>query len=125
MVYAIILVFSVDVLKLPSFFGSVIAFIIAIPVSYFGNRWVTYRSNNVLAPEAFRFLIVQAINLVLTSAVVHFMMEQFALPTYTGVIVAFIAAPIISFVLFELWVYRQRQGTSVAHEAPSESSFRR
>ncbi|MBK8963459.1 MAG: GtrA family protein [Candidatus Competibacteraceae bacterium] len=67
-------------------------------------------------------LVVQAINLILTSAIVHFMMGRFALPTYTGVIVAFIAAPIISFILFEVWVYRQRQNTSTFYKAPSKSS---
>ncbi len=122
MVYAVILVASVDAFGLPIFLGSVIAFALAIPVSYFGNRWVTYRSNNMLASEVYRFLVVQTLNLVLTSVVVHFMIEWFGLPTYTGVIVAFIAAPVISFVLFELWVYRQRQGTDVFREAPARSN---
>lgn len=121
MLYALILIVSIDLLEMPTFFGSVIAFVLAIPVSYFGNRWVTYRSNNVMASELSRFIVVQMINLVLTSAVVHFMMEHFALPTYVGIIVAFIAAPTISFVLFELWVYRQRQGDSTLHKDSSES----
>jgi putative flippase GtrA len=125
LVYAVILVMSVDILGIPTFIGSIIAFALAIPVSYLGNRWVTYRSNNVLASEAARFIVVQVINLVLTSAVVHFVMERFALPTYVGIAVAFLAAPIISFILFEMWVYRQRQDTKELHTVSSESSSRR
>jgi putative flippase GtrA len=125
LVYAVILVMSVDILGIPTFIGSIIAFALAIPVSYLGNRWVTYRSNNVLASEAARFIVVQVINLVLISAVVHFVMERFALPTYVGIAVAFLAAPIISFILFEMWVYRQRQDTKELHTVSSESSSRR
>lgn len=125
LVYAVILIISVDILGIPTFIGSVVAFALAIPVSYLGNRWVTYRSNNVLASEAVRFIVVQLINLVLTSVVVHFVMEWFALPTYVGIVVAFLTAPIISFVLFEVWVYRQRQDASKPHEVSSESSSRR
>lgn len=117
--YAVILVISVDILRIPTFISSMIAFALAIPVSYFGNRWVTYRSKNVLASEAIRFIIVQGINLVLTSGIVHFMVKWFALPTYIGVIVAFVAAPAISFILFELWVYRQHQGARLPHKTPS------
>lgn len=124
-VYAVIFVVSVDILGVPTFIGSVIAFTLAIPVSYLGNRWVTYRSNNVLASEAARFVTVQVTNLILTSAVVHFVMERFALPTCVGVVVAFLAAPIISFVLFEFWVYRQRRNASTLHETSSESNLRR
>lgn len=117
--YAVIMVISVDFLGVSTFIGSVIAFALAIPVSYFGNRWVTYRSKNMLAPEAIRFIIVQGINLVLTSGIVHFMVNWFVLPTYIGVIVAFVAAPAISFILFELWVYRQPQDARIPHKTSS------
>ena len=123
LVYAVILIFSVDIIGVPTFIASVIAFTLAIPVSYFGNRWVTYRSSNVLASEAIRFIVVQAINLLLTSAVVYFMMNWLALPTYIGVIVAFLAAPIISFILFELRVYRQRQDANILHKTSAKSSL--
>ncbi len=107
--YAVALILSVSFFKIPTFVGSVIAFALAIPVSYLGNRWITYRSTNMLAPEAARFIVVQLINLVLTSVVVHFVIERFAMSAYVGIVVAFFTSPIISFVLFELWVYRQRE----------------
>jgi putative flippase GtrA len=124
-VYAAVLAISVDFLGWSVFIGSAVAYALAIPVSYFGNRWVTYRSRNVMAFEAFRFVVVQVINLVLTSAVVHVSMEQFALPTYAGILVAFLAAPVISLILFEVWVYRQRRDASTLNQVSSESSSHR
>ena len=112
--YAVVLVIAVDHLGMPMFLGSVLAFALAIPVSFLGNRWVTYRSRNMAGPELLRFIVVQVANLVITSAIVGFVTNRLALGTYVAVLVAFAAAPIVSFVLFEIWVYRQRH-------APAES----
>jgi putative flippase GtrA len=106
--YAGALILLVERLRMPVFLASVLGFAIAIPVSYFGNRWVTYRSRNVMGPEALRFLVVQVGNLLITSLIVHFATGRFQLSSFAAVAVAFVAAPIVSFVLFELWVYRQR-----------------
>jgi len=108
--YAGVFVLGVERVKLPTFGASVLAFAVAIPVSYFGNRWVTYRSRNVLGSEALRFIVVQVANLFITSAIVHFVGKRLGLSAGADVVVAFVAAPIVSFVLFELWVYRQRHG---------------
>lgn len=107
-VYAVLLILLTDKLKLPVFVASIVAFAIAIPVSYLGNRWVTYRSRNMPGPELVRFLTVQGANVFITSAIVQAATAYFNASTRVGILVAFIAAPIVSFILFEIWVYRQR-----------------
>jgi putative flippase GtrA len=106
--YAVVLVVLVERLRMPVFLASALGFAIAIPVSYLGNRWVTYRSRNMMGPEALRFVVVQVGNLFITSLIVHVASGRFQLSPFAGVAVAFVAAPIVSFILFELWVYRQR-----------------
>ena len=108
--YAGVFIVAVDRLEFSAFVASVLAFAIAIPVSYFGNRWVTYRSRNMVGPEVLRFVTVQVANLFITSAIVHLASARLALSARADVVVAFVAAPIVSFVLFEVWVYRQRHG---------------
>ncbi|SEC60910.1 Putative flippase GtrA (transmembrane translocase of bactoprenol-linked glucose) [Rhizobiales bacterium GAS191] len=112
-VYALVLMACVDHLKMQPLLGSIIAFSIAIPVSYFGHRLLTYRSRNVMPAEAARFVVAQIVNLVITSVVVHVTMKAFHLPTYGGGVVGIATAPLVSFVLFEQWVYRQRRDTPV------------
>jgi putative flippase GtrA len=111
--YASAFVVISDQFGMPPFFASVLAYMIAIPVSYFGNRWVTYRSRNMMAAEALRFMVVQVSNLFLTSAIAHLLSELVGFsPRATGVVVAFLVAPLVSFVLFEIWVYRARARSS-------------
>jgi putative flippase GtrA len=111
-VYAAVFYWATVRAAIPVFLGSLIAFLVATPISYFGNRLVTYKSRNVLGPESVRFVAVQSFNLVVTSLIVHVASKLFTLTTFTEIIVAFVAAPMVSFVLYELWVYRQSAETS-------------
>lgn len=106
--YAVLYAWATLYAGMPVFFGSLFAFLLATPVSYFGNRWITYRSRNVMGPESLRFLTVQLINLVVTAFVVHAASKLFALTTTSQIVVACVSAPLVSLVLYELWVYRQR-----------------
>ncbi|HEX2545414.1 MAG TPA: GtrA family protein [Ramlibacter sp.] len=121
-VYAVVYAWLAMRFTLPVFVASLVAFIVAAPVSYFGNRRVTYRSQNLLGPESLRFLAVQAINVVTTAFVVHVASTLFALSTMAQVVVAYISAPIVSFILYELWVYRQRAAKPPAAD-PSTSKL--
>ena len=107
-VYALVLVLLAERAHLALFLASGLAYAAAIPVSYFGNRKVTYQSRNRLSGEAVRFLAAQLVNLVVTSAVVHLATQYFSLSDREGIVTAFVAAPLVSLIMFELWVYRQR-----------------
>jgi putative flippase GtrA len=111
-VYALVYAWLAAHVWLPVFVASLLAFVVAMPISYFGNRRVTYRSRNMLGPESLRFLAVLAFNLVLTAFVVHVASSLFALSTMAQVIVAYVSAPVVSFILYELWVYRQRSASA-------------
>lgn len=106
--YAAVLYATVKLFAFPVFLGSVAAFSTSIPISYFGNRLLTYKSLNPVPGEAARFFAVQVLNLCITSGVVHLVSASLHAPLYVGVFVAFICAPVVSFILFEYWVYRQR-----------------
>ncbi|WP_374370418.1 GtrA family protein [Dongia sp.] len=106
--YAVLLYLCLEFLRLPVFWGSAIAFAIAIPVSYFGHRRLTFQSTNLVPAEMARFITVQIISLAATSAIVHLAAGYFASAFVLKVVVAVATAPVISFILFELWVYRPR-----------------
>ena len=99
--------------NLPVFLNTLISFTVAMPISYCGNRWFTYQSNNILKFESLRFISVQFGNLLLTSLIVHLTSEIFMITIEVQIFLAFISAPIVSFLLFELWVYRQSSEQSV------------
>jgi len=105
--YALIFLALKNSYHLPIFSISAISFLAAIPISYFGNRWLTFKSYNKINAELPRFFGVQIINLICTSGLVDVVSNYFKLPTILEIMVAFIIAPIMSFILYEIWVYKQ------------------
>lgn len=108
MVYAAALYFAVKVEGASVFLGSCFAFACGIPVSYFGNRRLTYSSRNAVPMELTRFLVAQGGNLIFTSAIVATLSSRLALPLYLSTILAYGIAPIMTWILFEVWVYKKR-----------------
>jgi len=106
-VYAIIFLLLKHKLEIPVFWASSLSFLISIPISYFGNRWLTYGSNNKIKTEALRFFGVQVINLLCTSSIIYILSIYFNLSTFWEIVTAYLVAPMLSFVLYEIWVYRQ------------------
>jgi putative flippase GtrA len=105
---------------MPVFAGSLFAFLLSTPVSYLGNRWVTYRSKNRMGTETLRYLAVQFFNMVVTASIVHAASKLFGLKTLTEIVVAIVTAPTVSFVLYELWVYRQHAGKRLSQDTRTE-----
>lgn len=111
-VYFGVLEISVKYWDFPVFWGSAAAFAAGIPVSYFGNRLITYKSTNKAPREFARFLTAQLINLVVTSSAVAFASHHFGLPLYMGAFLSFVLAPCVTFLMFEIWVYNPRNSSA-------------
>ena len=107
-VYFVILSLCIERLGWPTFISSSAAFAAGIPISYFGNRVFTYHSENKALSEFGRFMTTQVGNLIFTSVVVAFTIDFIGLALYWGALVSFVVAPCVTFLIFELWVYRER-----------------
>jgi putative flippase GtrA len=105
--YAIVMYVCVKRFELPIFWGSVFAFASGIPISYYGNRRLTYQSENDVPSEISRFFVAQFVNLLATSTVVAVATECLSLPLYGSVALSYVTAPCITFLLFEIWVYKE------------------
>ncbi|MFT4002253.1 MAG: GtrA family protein [Rhizobium sp.] len=83
--------------------GNFIAFCCAVPVSFYGNRYLTFKTDG----NIFKFALMSFAGFALNHAnvwfVTHFlrMSWEYALP---GML---IAVPAFSFIISKLWVYEQ------------------
>ncbi len=106
-IFSVVIHATVFRLGLPVFVASVVAFASAMPISYLGNRFFTFRSHNLVPVEATRFFAVQLVNIFTTSGIVDVVVSQLQAPLYVGALTAFVFAPVFSFIFYERWVYRQ------------------
>lgn len=104
-----VLVFSAlgDVYQLNSLISTVIAYSIALPVSYFGHRYISFRSKNAMFFEITRFLVSQFVGLSICLLITLILNVAFNFGHSISGVVSALAVPCISYVLFKLWVYRE------------------
>ena len=95
----------VYLIALPPVVASIIAYLLAIPVSFILQRQFAFRSLGNARAELPRFLLVQGTNLVASTATMHAVVNVFHANPTIGVLITMMVIPLLSFVMMHLWVF--------------------
>jgi putative flippase GtrA len=87
-------------------FASAGAYVVAIPVSYLGQKYFTFRSRQRSWHELGRFLVVQLFNLLLAAVIMHVACETFKLDRLWGIVAVVAVIPIATYAMLALAVFR-------------------
>ena len=89
--------------------ASVIGYLLAMPVSYVGQRYFTFRSQGAIKSEIPRFILVQGANLVLAATVMAVSVHWFDLGSIIGIICVIILIPLMTFIAMSIAVFRDKR----------------
>lgn len=89
----------------PPVVASIIAYLLAIPVSFVLQRRFAFRSLGNVRAELPRFLLVQGTNLVASTGTMHAIVNVFHANPTIGVLITMMVIPLLSFVMLHLWVF--------------------
>lgn len=107
-VYAIVAILAVDLFALSGLFASIIGYTIAIPVSFFGQKFWTFRATGSMARELPRFLLVQLLNMAAAAAIMAVLVDLLGLDRLIGVAAVVLAIPAMTYLLLARKVFVQR-----------------
>lgn len=107
-VYAIIAIVAVDMLGMSGLGASSLAYLVAIPVSFIGQKFWTFRATGTLERELPGFLAVQAINLVAAAVIMAILVDVLKLDRIVGVGAVVIAIPAMTYLLLSRKVFKER-----------------
>jgi putative flippase GtrA len=108
-VYSITVILAIDRLGLNAFYASVIGYLVAIPVSFVGQKFWTFRATGALKRELPGFLAVQALNLLAAAIIMAFFVDFLRLDRLIGVALVVGAIPLMTYILLSRNVFKQRQ----------------
>lgn len=111
-VYAVAGLSLVDGLNVPPVIASGLAYMTAIPVSFLGQKHFTFGSCGAVRRELSRFILVQALNLVLAAGIMALITDLFGQSHRLGIIVVIVSIPAVTYVLLATSVfhaYKDRQ----------------
>lgn len=107
LVYAVSLFFLVKNFDMGSMQSSAVAYVIAIPASFVGQKYFTFKSPESIWRELPAFLALQAINLFSAMLVTYTVVDVLGLNHFVGVLAVIMTIAIISYCSMALSIFRK------------------
>jgi putative flippase GtrA len=93
---------------LANVWASALGYLLAIPVSFAGQKYFTFQAAGWSRSELVRFLIVQAINLVLAAVIMTTVADVLGYGRVAGVLAVVVSVPLITYLLLRTAVFTAR-----------------
>ena len=92
----------------PAITVHVLAYFLALPVSFLAQGLFTFRYRGKKAHAFTRFLVVAVVAFGLSTVSVYFLRDIPVYGRYLGIVATMLLVPLISFVTMKLWVFHDR-----------------
>ena len=84
-----------------------IAYLLAIPISFFGQKYFTFNSKGKVNAELPRFILLQVLCLMATLAITYTSNELLGLHPNFGILAVCVLLPPMSYLIMSLMIFRQ------------------
>ena len=105
LIYGALAVALQELFAPPVLLGHAVAYMLAIPASYLGQRSFTFRYRGPERPAIARFLIAASVAFAISAAAVYAGEAWFGWPYLAGIAITMIVVPLVSFATMLLWVF--------------------
>ena len=103
--YAISLLVLVDALELGSILSSALAYLIALPVSFLGQKYFTFRSSGPVRRELPAYLALQGVNLFAAMLVTYVTVDVLGASHMIGILAVIAVISLLSYVAMALAIF--------------------
>lgn len=112
LVHYVVALWTIGDFGAPVWLANIIAFLIALPVSYFGHAFLTFsaerygREGHVTRTSAIRFFIIAFSGFAANELSVVILTYQFGVPPRIGILATLVFVAGLLFLLSKFWAYR-------------------
>jgi putative flippase GtrA len=85
-----------------------IGYLAVLPLSFVGHRRLTFRSGGHISPEFLRFCLSFVLGLLASVLAMHVATRWLMLQPLYGIAGAILVVPVITFIVMNLWVFRNQ-----------------
>ena len=107
LIYAACLLALVHFFDVRSVVASALAYLVAIPFSFLGQKYFTFRSTGKVQQEFAGFVILQGLNLLVAMAVTYLVVDVMELGHYAGILAVIAIIALISYGAMALAIFRK------------------
>lgn len=106
--YAVLAYIFIWNFELGEILASSLAYLIAIPVSFFGQKYLTFMSRGAVKTEAIKFIVLQLFCLIVATLIPIVTSDVFELHPNYSILAVCILIPPISFGIMSIMVFTER-----------------
>jgi len=86
--------------------ASIFGYAISLPVSFLGQKILTFRSKGNIIGEVNRFIVTHTIGVITMYSTMWLAFNILELPFWVGTVLGTMLVPLLSYVLFNFWVFK-------------------
>lgn len=90
--------------------ASVAGYCVSVPLGFIGHRQFSFRSHGQWRLEAWRFVLVQLVNVAATAGSMYLAVDRLGAAYYWGMAAAVVLVPALNFALAHLWIFGADEG---------------
>lgn len=103
----LILILSVEVLKLHPMWGSFFGFVGSLIISFFLNTLWTFQNNRVSFRTFFRYTLVSIFGFLINLFIILIIVDTLSLSYLLAQVISVIIVPMVNFLLNKLWTFEK------------------
>jgi len=94
---------------IPPAMSSVLAYLMAMPVSFFGQSRFTFRVTVNTQGQFFRFCALNGCGLLISFGSVHLATDVLSVKPFWGTVATTVAVPLLSYFVMKFWVFNESE----------------
>ncbi len=98
--YAVVSYFLITDIQLGAAISSSLAYLVSVPISFFGQKYFTFNSQGRVVVEVPKFIVVQVINIILCGVIMSVATEVLHFPAIVGIAFVVLLIPLASYLMF-------------------------
>lgn len=103
--YLILVAVMVDGIAIRPDLSAGFAYIIMLPMNFFGHKHITYRSKRPPLREALAFMTMHAVTAAICTSVMWLVTVPFGATYWLGSLAIVVVAPLTNLLMMEFWVF--------------------
>jgi putative flippase GtrA len=113
-IFSVVTVLMAGLGGLDPTFSSVIAYLVAVPLNFIGNRTFSFLSRNGVVGDLSRFAAMHVANILLVTVAMETAVNVLHFNYTVGILAGVVLVPAVSFVAMNWWVFRSSVGRRAA-----------
>lgn len=115
-IYAVVVYLAIEHFLLPPTVSGPLGYLASVPINFVGHKRFAFRAKGSLLPQLVKYGASTLTGIAISAAIMHFSVAL-GIGVVGGIALTILTIPIVTFLVFDNWVFRTGRGDAAAPKA--------